>query len=255
MGRDLIVGDLHGCYDELWYLLEKIDYDFNRDRVLFVGDLIDRGPKSEECLDLVRLDGMYSVLGNHEEMMFQAVLNLKALHFDIWMSNGAGWARNLFHDWLPAFQAKLLQIKDKFPLVIVVGEGADRFNIVHAEFYSNAHRPLCDADIDKWTFSPDEISNMVWGRAIVQYVSQEGDHLMQYNMAQTYVGHTPTRAVVTSQSQVYIDQGCCYAVESGQGRNTDCGLTIVCHQTQKYWTLHPSDNNRISHYDLPPIRW
>jgi serine/threonine protein phosphatase 1 len=253
VGRDLIIGDLHGCYDELWHLLKHIDYNSEQDRILFVGDLIDRGPKSELCFDMVQRNNVYSTLGNHEEMMFQAVLNLKPSQYDVWMANGGGWARELFQDWLPAFQAKLIRFKDKFPLVIVVGEGEDRFNVVHAEFYSGK-RPLSNKDIDDWTFTPEEINNMIWGRTLIQYATSN-DHLFQYNMSTTYVGHTPTRAVLTSQSQIFIDQGCCFAVNAGQGRNADSGLTIVCHQDKKYWTLHPSDGNRVSQYDLPPIRW
>jgi serine/threonine protein phosphatase 1 len=249
-GRDLIVGDLHGCYDELWILLKHINYDPKVDRLLFVGDLIDRGAESEKCLDLVMMEGNYSVLGNHEDMMFQGVLERNWNQLDLWYVNGGRWARKLVDDYRLAVEAKLEILRPKFPIVIVVGEGADRFNIVHAEFYSY-QRPLCDANIDNWDFTPEEENNMIWGRTVVNYFGRS-DMLFQFNMSPTYCGHTPLRSVIAVQSQIFIDTGCVYAVMT-PGRNTDTGLTIVSHQDKKYWTLHPSDNNRISHYDLPPI--
>jgi serine/threonine protein phosphatase 1 len=49
--RTIVVGDIHGCYDELMALMEKVDLQDN-DRVVSVGDLISKGPKSREVLEL-----------------------------------------------------------------------------------------------------------------------------------------------------------------------------------------------------------
>jgi len=64
--RTIVVGDLHGCYDELIELLTTIDFSAN-DRVVAVGDLTVKGPKSREILDLFIADRRFrSVLGNHD---------------------------------------------------------------------------------------------------------------------------------------------------------------------------------------------
>ncbi len=62
--RTIVIGDLHGCYDETIDLLDKLAVS-SSDRVIFVGDLIDRGPKPAECVDLAMKHE--SVMGNHEE--------------------------------------------------------------------------------------------------------------------------------------------------------------------------------------------
>lgn len=65
-GRRIVVGDIHGCYDELMELLEKIGIG-DDDRVFSVGDLITKGPKSKEVLDLFMTDARFSsVIGNHD---------------------------------------------------------------------------------------------------------------------------------------------------------------------------------------------
>ena len=64
--RTIVVGDIHGCYDELMALLEKVDLRAN-DRVVSVGDLVAKGPKSREVLQLFMADARFStVIGNHD---------------------------------------------------------------------------------------------------------------------------------------------------------------------------------------------
>jgi hypothetical protein len=65
MARTIIVGDVHGCVDELGRLLDLVAPAAS-DQVLFVGDLIARGPDSLGVLELYRQVNGKSVLGNHE---------------------------------------------------------------------------------------------------------------------------------------------------------------------------------------------
>lgn len=61
--RVIVVGDVHGCLDELQALLEKAQYDSNKDSVVLVGDLVNKGPKSAETVRYAREQGFYSVRG------------------------------------------------------------------------------------------------------------------------------------------------------------------------------------------------
>ena len=66
MNRTIVVGDIHGCYDELQLLLTKADFGAD-DRVIAVGDLTVKGPKSREILELFSQDNRFSsVVGNHD---------------------------------------------------------------------------------------------------------------------------------------------------------------------------------------------
>ncbi len=63
MGKHFVIGDVHGMVDALIRLLEKLPTDAE---VVFVGDLIDRGDKSAQVVEIVRSRGYRCVLGNHE---------------------------------------------------------------------------------------------------------------------------------------------------------------------------------------------
>ena len=66
MGRTIVVGDIHGCFDELTDLLNLIDLEKD-DRVVAVGDLIVKGEKNREVLDLFIDDQRFSsVIGNQD---------------------------------------------------------------------------------------------------------------------------------------------------------------------------------------------
>lgn len=64
--QTLIIGDIHGCWDELAALLDQASIGAD-DRIIAVGDIVDRGPASPQVLEFFRENPQaVSVMGNHE---------------------------------------------------------------------------------------------------------------------------------------------------------------------------------------------
>src|SRR5262245_14372082 len=112
------IGDVQGCFDELQQLLARVGFDAARDRLWFVGDLVNRGPKSLEVVRFVRSLGAaaVTVLGNHD-------LHLVCQHEGVerWRKDdtfgdvlGAPDARELV-DWLRA--RPMLHVEGRYAMV------------------------------------------------------------------------------------------------------------------------------------------
>lgn len=88
-----VIGDVHGHYNTLLALVKKLPKDA---KLIFVGDLIDRGSQSAEVVKFVRENNHLCVMGNHEEYMFtyghsfvQSYENNEPIHqYNLWFQNG-----------------------------------------------------------------------------------------------------------------------------------------------------------------------
>ncbi len=69
--RTIIIGDVHGCLDELLTLVSRCGYAAG-DRLILVGDLVAKGPDSLGVVAWARESGAEAVLGNHEEHVLRA---------------------------------------------------------------------------------------------------------------------------------------------------------------------------------------
>lgn len=72
VGRTVFVGDVHGCAAELQDLLDHVAF-CETDELIFVGDLVARGPDSVGVLNIFRRTNARGVLGNHEERLLQVL--------------------------------------------------------------------------------------------------------------------------------------------------------------------------------------
>lgn len=70
MNRTIVIGDVHGCLDETQRLLREVGYSAS-DSVVFVGDLVAKGPDSRGVIAFLKEIGARSVLGNHDDALLK----------------------------------------------------------------------------------------------------------------------------------------------------------------------------------------
>jgi bis(5'-nucleosyl)-tetraphosphatase (symmetrical) len=112
------IGDIQGCYTELQFLLEQIQFDPAQDRLWFVGDLVNRGPDSLQVLRLVKSfgDSAITVLGNHDLHLLAVAEGAADLHRSDTLNEVLNAPdRNELLIWLR--QQRLLHVEGEYVLV------------------------------------------------------------------------------------------------------------------------------------------
>ncbi len=123
----IIIGDIHGCYDEFQELLEKCNYQYG-DTVISVGDLMDRGPESKKVLSWFYNNDGFVVEGNHDNK------------FRRWLNGRKVKLKHGLEDTIKEFEGiseqhhdTLLRWMNKWPQIIRVPDvDGKRMYVVHA---------------------------------------------------------------------------------------------------------------------------
>ncbi|MDE1484749.1 metallophosphoesterase [Xenorhabdus bovienii] len=191
--RVFVVGDLHGCYQLLMDKLQQIDFNYETDLLISVGDLIDRGDRNVECLDLITQSWFRAVRGNHEQMAIDALFHNG--DSDLWFQNGGHWF--LYLDYEQEILAKALLAKaEQLPLIIEVNAGHKKIVVAHADYPD-----------DEYEFGK-EVGwfDVIWNRGRIY---NAGDGISgEITGADLFIfGHTPAAIPAKHWNQLYIDTG------------------------------------------------
>jgi len=186
--RTFVVGDIHGCYDELVDLLDRIGFSAN-DLVVAVGDLTVKGPKSREVLDLVISDSRFSsVMGNQDLAVLKRLQNQDG---DYTKAQKAT-AKELEDD-----RDKYLNLLSSFPLTIDLGSHL----VVHAGLRPGIPIEKQDPDdlLELRTLGEEKSKR----RGTAWYKVYRGDKFVLF-------GHWPRRAIHRGPKAIGLDTGCVY---------------------------------------------
>lgn len=253
LGRDFIVGDIHGSKSLLDELLTDVGFSETSDRLFLVGDIVNKGPASLECLRLLKQPWCYSVMGNHEEMFlceFWTEISADAKpdffarpELSLLRSGGAWAFKPELHQ--SSEFGELLNSVASLPQLITVGQGEGRFNIVHAELPPGMTDKIIDELPAVAPSSTVITSSFRWSRAIGSSLNRFHAHkLVRPGLSKTYVGHTIGRHVRHADSHVFIDTG-------GYKSYTDNSfhLTMINPKTGViYIKKHSNEQQPLSHF-------
>lgn len=222
-GRDFIVGSLHGCLNMLLALLVEMGFDDTKDRLFCTGNLADHGSDSIGCIHLLREKWFFAVAGDHEEMLLRAATD-PAFDWSWWAGNGGLWASTIPRDTL----LELAELVADVPLAITVGAGANRFNIIHGEFYG-PDESLEDVLENISTNQPVPLS-LTRGTAMAK---GRIDPDCQNGLSLTFCGHAVVEQVSRIGNQVYLNTSAYKAARSHE--QSAYGLTIVEPASGRMW--------------------
>lgn len=204
VGRDFVVGDLHGQLDLFEQALHAVRLDPARDRLFSVGDLTDRGPDSEGCLALVIRPYVHAVMGNHEDMLVRAHRDgprSSAAH-DLAYNGGLWYTYHRGENGLVTGELQdLIAAAAELPHLLVVGEAGRRFHIVHAEL----DPATTDADIDAGLPGASP-ADLLWTRNIMLAAPNQLPRSAS-GLSPTFCGHTPSPTVRHRLSHICLDTG------------------------------------------------
>lgn len=204
VGRDFVVGDIHGCFTKLQEQLYVIGFDESKDRLFSVGDLVDRGPESRDFTKWLDKPWFHAVRGNHDQMIIDAVRDDDSY---IHRANGGQW----FYE-LPEVEQQCMAIMmEELPLAIEIDTPNGLVGLVHAESHTNWYelRSMLSGTHERLNepMFMDSLKGMLmWARTKISYNDEEeikGLHKL-------YVGHTPVKDNVQLGNVRYIDTGACF---------------------------------------------
>ena len=196
IGRDFAVGDIHGCFSKLKAALTDIGFDETRDRLFSVGDLVDRGPESDDSVEWLSKPWFHAVRGNHEQMAVDAAAGF--MDPRNYIANGGAWFLALPQEhrqyYADAFAALPFGIDVDFPKGLV--------GIVHADCPHATWAAFRAAVADGYQL--EAIGNMcMWSRDRVTHERDDGVP----DLVDLIVGHTPMQRMTTLGNVRFIDTG------------------------------------------------
>lgn len=144
-------GDIHGCLEQLRRKLWHCGFDPWRDLLISVGDVIDRGPQSLRCLQLLEQHWVRAVRGNHEQMAMDA---LASQQMSLWLMNGGDWFIALADN--QQKQAKTaLEKCQHLPFILEVHSRTGKHVIAHADYPDDVYEWQKDVDLHQVLWSRD----------------------------------------------------------------------------------------------------
>ena len=194
-GRDFVVGDIHGCFAALAASLQVIGFDESHDRLFSVGDLVDRGPESEQALEWLAKPWFHAVRGNHEQMAIDYADG--ELEPSIYMANGGAW----FIGKTAAERAELAHVFRALAIAIEIETAHGPVGIVHADC------PVAQwQDLELALAGPNgqAFENCcLWSRDRITSGAAHGVE----GVYAVICGHTPLQAWEGLGNVIYIDTG------------------------------------------------
>jgi len=210
-GLDYVVSDIHGCYDKLMNKLNSVNFDYSKDRLFSVGDLIDRGQDNLKCLGLLNEPWFFAVRGNH----CQAAIDYSRGQMPAW--EYSQWGGQWFIDLPDEQRQSIAEQLDLLPWVIQLKTVNGVIGIVHSqpvkiEGEYDWKRFIKSIKEDEYNTGYDSVrEKCTFDRLIVSNETELKGNIP--GVLAVVGGHTPIPEPIRQFNYFAIDTGACYNSE------------------------------------------
>ncbi|WP_218162226.1 metallophosphoesterase family protein [Chitinophaga sp. CF118] len=106
--KTFVIGDIHGTYRALLQCLERAGFNYEKDHLISLGDICDRGPDTKDCIDeLLKIKNLTLVLGNHDFMALNWMET--GTPDEVWLKKGGEATINSYGFEVPQHHISLLR--------------------------------------------------------------------------------------------------------------------------------------------------
>lgn len=200
IGDLYVVGDLHGCYDQLMQRLDVLQFDIEQDLLVSVGDLVDRGPQSLACVELLSKPWFKAIRGNHEQLCIDGLRDDSIRHLHVRDEMGGAWFHQLDHAQKTTIAARF----DALPIMLQIRHRGRYYGFVHADIDLPDWQQLSHAVDQGQTVA---IQTCLWGRARIKATADDPRYPYVEGIDEIYLGHTPIKHPIHQQNCCFIDTG------------------------------------------------
>lgn len=234
VGRDFVIGDIHGAYDSVFSRLREVNFCKKTDRLFTTGDHIDRGIDSCRVLNFLKKPFVHAVRGNHDEdFLHLSIPELRALARINW--NGLAWVNNVSDETIKAIKSAFA----KLPIARQIETERGSVGLVHADIPMGMDWPTFIESLENG--DPATIETALWGRERFKGGNDSG----VAGIGRVFVGHSVQWEGVTRLGNVYfIDSGAVFR-ELGD----DAGFLTIANLTCQSHSLAPTQPTS----DLPGV--
>lgn len=205
IGRLFVVGDIHGCYDLLMAELAKVSFDFQRDWLISVGDLVDRGAQCVQCVALLKQSWFKAVRGNHEQMCIDGFSDIHYAELHFKDSNGGRW----FYQLPREQRAEIVSQFETLPIIIEITFKNKKYGFVHAQVDARNDWELFKQGV---ALSEDYLGRSIadgaiWGRERARAPLHAPGFASVAHVDEVYMGHTVMPQAIQKHNCFFIDTG------------------------------------------------
>ncbi len=258
--KRFIVGDIHGAHRALKQVLGRSGFDYNKDLLITLGDIVDGWNESYECVDeLLKIKNRIDIKGNHDDYFHHWMT--RGEHPSAWLSGGIGTLKSYLRNCLGDENAYVTRDGGHFSKLCRIDipkSHLDFFSEQRLYFVDEKKRMFVHGGFDRnqfidylETYNPQDFywNRDLWNKALCCHEDQKLWTADEFK--EIFIGHTATVSWKDENKKSITTP-----MNSGDVWNLDTGcgwfgkLTIMDVDTKEYWQsdlvqeLYPQEQDR-----------